>query len=124
MFQLQQKKYSFLQMEGKVHSLSQRGGALHRQKSLPLVPKWSFITQMRTPDSQFECSEKHSLDWSAKMLMWYSCTGLVGKVSVLLLKIRLQNSFTRAGSDGRNIVEGGSSVQEADSLVRVRQEIA
>ena len=34
----------------KVHSQSNRGTGLYRQKFLPLVPRWSSLMQMRTPN--------------------------------------------------------------------------
>lgn len=47
--QLQLGKYS-LQQKGNVHSLSPRRAGLYRLKSLPLVPDWFKLMQMRAPN--------------------------------------------------------------------------
>ena len=71
--------------------------------------------------SQFDWSKRHCpdgakwscSDWSVKKLMEYSCTALIGwrKSQSYGLKQDSKNSLIRIGSDGRNTVQVGSSMQ-------------
>ena len=63
-FQLIQEDAVFLPLwEEKVHSMSQSRPDLCGQKSSPLVPDWSILTQMRTLNSHC-LVQKHCPFWS------------------------------------------------------------
>ena len=67
--------------KGKAHCPNQRGTALYGQKSMPLVPDWFVLMQMRTPNPRsLHLSKRH---YSALIGHWrcwrgYSCTAPVG----------------------------------------------
>ena len=104
-----------LQWKGKVRFQSQRGAGLHRPKSLPLVPNWSVLRQMRTPNPCSFIGPKGTvlIGQNRAYSGWSELHGFnwMGKALLLLVERRFQETFIRADSDGRTTVQAGSSVQ-------------
>ena len=111
-----------LQWKGKGHFLSQKGTERYRQKFLSLIPDWSVLMQMSTPNHHSLIGPQGtvlSVQNKDVLIGWwrcwweYSCAALIGwgKPLFYWLKYNSKNSFIRAGSDGWNIVQAGSSVQ-------------
>ena len=72
-----------LEGKGKVHSQSQTGADLYRQKSPPLVPDWSILMQMRKPNS-WNLVQK-ALSWLVKMgALWLVREDVDGDIAVQL----------------------------------------
>lgn len=110
---------------GTVYSPSQRGEDCYtsREKFPSLVPDWFVLMQMSTPDPHRLIGPKSTalIGWNGAALIgqWrchsYGALIRLRKLQSYWLKYNSNNFSVRAGSDGRNAVQAGSSGQEAGS---------
>lgn len=64
------------QWKGKMCSVSHRGIDLHREKFLPLVPEWSVLMQMRTPNPWNMIGPKSTVligQNGSSLIGWWRC---------------------------------------------------
>ena len=106
--------------KGEVHSQRQRGAHICGHESLPLVPDWSILMQMRIPNPHSLVGPKGTvlIDQNGAVMIgqWRCwCRDTAAQLQLnrekpqsYCLKHNSRNSFIRAGSDDRNTVQAAA----------------